>query len=82
MEVSAKIGDNIHNLFQTIASILPGNENNRAFMTDQSKKRNVYLFDVNIDFPMISSPNVQNINLTNRDPGEEEEFQKKKNCSC
>lgn len=37
MEVSAKAGHNIHNLFQSIASILPGNENNRVFMTENSK---------------------------------------------
>ncbi len=35
-EVSAKLGDNVHNLFNTIASVLPGNENNRAFATDHS----------------------------------------------
>ena len=46
MEVSAKLGDNVHNLFLTIASILPGNENNRAFMTDQSNHREPSLFNL------------------------------------
>ena len=33
--------------------------------------------------PMAQNTNNNgNINLTSRDPGEEEEFQKKKNCSC
>ncbi len=36
MEVSAKMGENINNLFQTIASVLPGNEN-RGFLTENSK---------------------------------------------
>lgn len=71
MEVSAKMGDNVNNLFQTIASVLPGNEN-RGFLTDNN-------------FPMTSMVGLnQNINLTNRghDEDTEEVFEQKKNCQC
>lgn len=47
MEVSAKAGINIHNLFQSIASILPGNENNRVFMTENSKKHKLWHLNLN-----------------------------------
>jgi len=36
MEVSAKLGENINSLFQTIAAVLPGNENRGGFLTDNS----------------------------------------------
>ena len=41
MEVSAKAGDNINNLFYSIAGVLPGNEANRNFHTDQSKSNSI-----------------------------------------
>jgi Ras-related protein Rab-6A len=71
MEVSAKLGENINSLFQTIASVLPGNEN-RGFLTDNN-------------FPMTSMMGLTpNINLTARNQEEEAEevFEQKRNCQC
>lgn len=85
IEVSAKQGDNINNLFQSIAAILPGNENNRAFATDQSKtEHNIYVFMLFIALPMTTSAPIHspNINLTNRGQTDEEFNTKKKNCAC
>jgi len=36
IEVSAKSGHNVNNLFQVIASVLPGNEGGRFVLTEQS----------------------------------------------
>jgi len=70
-EVSAKMGDNVHNLFNTIASVLPGNENNRVFATDQNL----------ITSTQGPSQNTPNIHLSSK-PQEEQDFQSKKNCNC
>lgn len=68
MEVSAKAGHNIHNLFQSIASILPGNENNRVFMTEN----NVHV---------TSTMGTPNINLTAKNTTAQEGTDKK-GCQC
>lgn len=39
MEVSAKTGMNITNLFQVIANNLPGNENNKIFTSEARNSR-------------------------------------------
>jgi Ras-related protein Rab-6A len=71
MEVSAKIGDNVNNLFYSIAAILPGNEANRNFHTEQN-------------VPGSAGNNFNgggNIQLENNF-NEGDEFKTKNNCSC
>jgi len=69
MEVSAKVGDNINNLFYSIAGILPGNEANRNFHTEQN-------------VPASSGyPSQNNIHLENNF-NEQDAFKTSKNCQC
>ena len=79
------MGDNVHNLFNTVASVLPGNENNRAFATDHSKslflKRSQNHFIDLLTSTQGPSQNTPNIQLSSK-PQDEQNFESKKNCSC
>jgi len=69
MEVSAKQGDNINNLFYSIAGILPGNEANRNFHTEQNIPGSA------------GAHQTGNIHLENNF-NEGDDLKTKNNCSC
>jgi len=71
IEVSAKQGVNVNELFQSIAAVLPGNEGGNR------------IYDTNQTLPIqTNAGNTPNINLTNRGQVDEEAVAKKKNCAC
>lgn len=70
IEVSAKTGHNVSNLFQTIAGYLPGNESHRVHMHEDPAGI------------MISEPNQPNIQLMDENKQEDKQDYQTKSCAC